>query len=297
MWNYHIATLSVSWKFGAMHHYCGAILEIDNCNLSYLRDVLKAQVIHCLTKKALTLHPGPKKKVTPRLMDDFCENKKGEKRIKEQRFQVSTFLGIPVHPHYGLLIHAPVPVGPGLEGGVRVGKSPILVGEWTVKMNNKSQMQDAETNVRETSIASTSRAIAPQPMAPAEKAKKFTSIDFKRWQQKMFFYLTTLCLQKLTSEDAPETKLVKLVCIYCDSQAAIGRAESMMYNGKSHHIRQRCNTIRELLSSGIITIDYVKSKDKLLDPLKKGLSREEVERISKGIGLRPRIGHHGGNST
>ncbi|PHT57191.1 hypothetical protein CQW23_05677 [Capsicum baccatum] len=68
----------------------------------------------------------------------------------------------------------------------------------------------------------------------------------------------------------------------------------MMYNGKSRHIRQRHNTVRELLSSGIITVDYVKSKDNMLDPLTKGLSREGVERISKRMGFRPRTSQHGG---
>ncbi|KAF3633924.1 putative glucan endo-1,3-beta-glucosidase A-like [Capsicum annuum] len=88
-------------------------------------------------------------------------------------------------------------------------------------------------------------------------------------------------------------KFVAPVCIHCDSQAAIGRAEIMMYNGKSHHIRQRHNTVRELLSSGIITVDYVKSKDNVSDSLLKGLSREGVERTSKGMGLRPRTSQHG----
>ncbi|PHU00911.1 hypothetical protein BC332_30698 [Capsicum chinense] len=92
-------------------------------------------------------------------------------------------------------------------------------------------------------------------------------------------------------------KLVAPVCIHCDSQAAIGRAESMMYNGKSRHIRRRYYTIRELLSSGIITVDYVKSKDNVSDPLTKGLFRERVERTSKGMSLRPRTSQHGGNST
>ncbi|PHT42895.1 ATP synthase subunit beta, chloroplastic [Capsicum baccatum] len=92
-------------------------------------------------------------------------------------------------------------------------------------------------------------------------------------------------------------KPVAPVCIHCDSQAAIGRAGSMMYNGKSHHIRWRHNTVRKLLSSGIIIVDYVISKDNVSDPLTKGLSREEVERTSKGIGLRPRTSQHGGNST
>ena len=50
-------------------------------------------------------------------------------------------------------------------------------------------------------------------------------------------------------------KLAPPVYIHCDSQATIGRAGSMMYNGKSHHIRRRHNIVRELLSSGIITID------------------------------------------
>ncbi|PHT81472.1 hypothetical protein T459_14487 [Capsicum annuum] len=92
-------------------------------------------------------------------------------------------------------------------------------------------------------------------------------------------------------------KPVAPVCIQCDSQATIGRTGSMMYNGKSHHIRRRHNTVRELLSSGIITIDYVKSKDNVLDLLTKGLSREGVKRTSKGMSLRPRTSQHGGNST
>ncbi|KAM3200253.1 putative protein isoform X1 [Capsicum annuum] len=71
-------------------------------------------------------------------------------------------------------------------------------------MTKESQMQDAATSVGATSIAISSRTNAPPTMAPAEKPKKFTGIDFKRRQQNMFFYLTTLCLQWFTSEDAPE---------------------------------------------------------------------------------------------
>ncbi|PHT62014.1 hypothetical protein T459_34130 [Capsicum annuum] len=84
-------------------------------------------------------------------------------------------------------------------------------------------------------------------------------------------------------EDIPYwPKPVAPVCIHCDSQAAIGRARSMLYNGKSRHIRRRHNTVRELLSGGIITVDYVKSKDNVSDPLTKGLSREGVKTTSKG---------------
>ncbi|PHT78616.1 hypothetical protein T459_16668 [Capsicum annuum] len=91
-------------------------------------------------------------------------------------------------------------------------------------------------------------------------------------------------------------KPVAPVCVHCDSQAAIDKAGSMIYNGKYRHIRRRHNTVRELLTSGIITIDYVKSKDNVSEPLTKGLSKEGVERISKEIGLRPRTSQHDRNS-
>ncbi|PHU25293.1 hypothetical protein BC332_03625 [Capsicum chinense] len=99
-------------------------------------------------------------------------------------------------------------------------------------------------------------------------------------------------------EDIPYwPKPVAPICTHCDSHAAIGMAERMMYNGKSRHIRRRHNTARELLSSEIITVDYVKSKDNVSNPLTKGLSRERVEWTSKKMGLRPRTSQHDGNST
>ena len=50
-----------------------------------------------------------------------------------------------------------------------------------------------------------------------------------------------------------------------------------MYNGKSRHIRRRHNTIKQQLSTGVISVDFVKSKDNIADPLTKGLNRELVE--------------------
>ena len=89
-------------------------------------------------------------------------------------------------------------------------------------------------------------------------------------------------------EDIPNwSKPVPAICIHCDSQSAIGRAQSHNYNGKSRHIRRRHNTVRQLLSNGIISIDYVRSKDNIADPLTKGLTREQVESSSKGMGLKP----------
>ena len=37
-----------------------------------------------------------------------------------------------------------------------------------------------------------------------EKPEKFKGFDFKRWQQKMLFYLTTLNLAKVITSEAPK---------------------------------------------------------------------------------------------
>ena len=44
----------------------------------------------------------------------------------------------------------------------------------------------------------------PTHGAHGEKPEKFTGVDFKRWQQKMLFYLTTLNLARFLNEDAPK---------------------------------------------------------------------------------------------
>ncbi|KAK6124941.1 hypothetical protein DH2020_041316 [Rehmannia glutinosa] len=88
-------------------------------------------------------------------------------------------------------------------------------------------------------------------------------------------------------EDIPcWPKPVAAIMIHCDSQSAIGRAQNSMYNGKSRHIHRRHNTVRQLISNGVITIDYVKSKENLADPLTKGFNRDQVYCLSKGMGLK-----------
>ncbi|GKD25145.1 hypothetical protein Tco_1231359 [Tanacetum coccineum] len=89
-------------------------------------------------------------------------------------------------------------------------------------------------------------------------------------------------------EDIPRwPKPVTAISIHCDSKSAMGRAKSTMYNGKSRHIHHRHNSIRQLLSTGVISIDYVESKENIADPFTKGLSRELVSKSSKGMGLKP----------
>ena len=59
-----------------------------------------------------------------------------------------------------------------------------------------------------------------------------------------------------------------------------------MYNGKSKHIHRKHNTVRQLLSNGVISIDFVVSKDNLADLFTKSLSGERINCASKGTWLK-----------
>ena len=74
---------------------------------------------------------------------------------------------------------------------------------------------------------------------------------------------------------------VPAICIHCDSQSTIGRAQSRIYNGKSRHICRRHNIVRQLLSNGIMTIEYIRSKENIVDPLTKGLTKEQESKSSR----------------
>ena len=56
--------------------------------------------------------------------------------------------------------------------------------------------------------------------------------------------------------------------------------------GKSRHKRRRHNIVRQLFSNGVISIDYIKSKDNLANPLTKGLPRDQVNYLSSGMKLK-----------
>ena len=48
--------------------------------------------------------------------------------------------------------------------------------------------------------------VVPISVSPGEKLEKFNRLNFKRWQQKMLFYLITLNLVRLLTEDALNLK-------------------------------------------------------------------------------------------
>ena len=73
----------------------------------------------------------------------------------------------------------------------------------------------------------------------------------------------------------------------CDSQAAIVKAKSKIFNGKNRHIRLRHNIVRQLLEIRVISLEFVRSELNLVDPLTKPLTKKLMEEISRGMRLMP----------
>ena len=82
------------------------------------------------------------------------------------------------------------------------------------------------------------------------------------------------------------TNSVVFVCFPCDCQAVITRVKSKVYNGKSQHIQLR---LRQLIDNDVMSLNFVRSKRNLANPLTKPLARRLVSKTSRGIELMPKL--------
>ncbi|GJT94316.1 zinc finger, CCHC-type containing protein [Tanacetum coccineum] len=80
--------------------------------------------------------------------------------------------------------------------------------------------------------------------------------------------------------------LIAPISIRCDSVATLAKAYSQMHNRKSRHLGVRHNMIRELITNGMISIEFVRSQQNLADHLTKRLARDLVIKSAKGMGLK-----------
>ncbi|GKG18089.1 hypothetical protein Tco_0372387 [Tanacetum coccineum] len=94
-------------------------------------------------------------------------------------------------------------------------------------------------------------------------------------------------LKNLLLEIPLWSKPIALIFIHrCDSAATLAKAYSQMYNGKSGHLGVRHSMIHELITNGVISLEFVRSQQNLVDHLMKGLARDLVIKSAKGMGLK-----------
>ena len=71
-------------------------------------------------------------------------------------------------------------------------------------------------------------------------------------------------------------QLTPSISMHFDFQVAISIVKNKTFNGKNRHIRLRHEVVKLLLKDEIISIDYVKSKVNLANPLTKPLGRKLI---------------------
>ncbi|GJV73657.1 zinc finger, CCHC-type containing protein [Tanacetum coccineum] len=81
-------------------------------------------------------------------------------------------------------------------------------------------------------------------------------------------------------------KPISPISIHCDSVATLAKAYSQIYNEKSRHLGVIHSMVRELITNGVIFVDFVRSHQNMTDHLTKGLARDLVHKLATGMGLK-----------
>ncbi|KAI3735576.1 hypothetical protein L6452_15082 [Arctium lappa] len=90
-------------------------------------------------------------------------------------------------------------------------------------------------------------------------------------------------LRNLVREIPLWPKPISPISIRCDSATILDKANSQVYNGKSRHLGVRYNMIRELITNGVISVEFFRSQQNLADHLTKGLARGLVHKSVIGM--------------
>jgi hypothetical protein len=83
-------------------------------------------------------------------------------------------------------------------------------------------------------------------------------------------------------------KPLSTILMNCDNQMVIVKVDSSKDNMKSsRHIKRWLKSVRKMINSGVITLDYINTEKNLADPFIKGLPHNVIDAASKEMGLRP----------
>ncbi|GJV66603.1 zinc finger, CCHC-type containing protein [Tanacetum coccineum] len=82
-----------------------------------------------------------------------------------------------------------------------------------------------------------------------------------------------------------ESKFVALAAAGKETECAatLAKAYSQMHNRKSRHLGVRHSMIRELITNGVVSIEFVRSQQNLADHLTKGLAKDLVIKSAEGM--------------
>ena len=85
-------------------------------------------------------------------------------------------------------------------------------------------------------------------------------------------------------------KPIPAILMNYDNKTVIIKVNSSKDNMKSsRHMKMRLKSFRKMRNSRVIVLDYIQTSKNLVDPFKKGLSRNVIDNSSREMGMRPTI--------
>ena len=81
-------------------------------------------------------------------------------------------------------------------------------------------------------------------------------------------------------------KPIPPISMHCDSQVSISKFTIKKINEKRRHLRVRHKSIRNLISHGVISLDFVRSENNIAYSLTKGLTCQQVPKLSREMRLK-----------
>nr|GEY87517.1 retrovirus-related Pol polyprotein from transposon TNT 1-94 [Tanacetum cinerariifolium] len=91
--------------------------------------------------------------------------------------------------------------------------------------------------------------------------------------------------QSIVALSSIEAEYIGVSVIKCDNTSAIQLSINLAFHGRCKHIGVRFHFLRDLVSKGIVSLEYVETKEQVADILTKPLHRDDFERLRKKLGV------------
>jgi hypothetical protein len=91
-------------------------------------------------------------------------------------------------------------------------------------------------------------------------------------------------LRRLLSE-LHDTLEPQATIIYSDNQGAIALAKNPVFHGRSKHIDTQVHFTREMVTQGIVDLQWISTKDQIADGLTKALPKGEFVKFRDALGV------------
>ena len=103
-----------------------------------------------------------------------------------------------------------------------------------------------------------------------------------------YIVVASCCTQVIWMKQTLEELLVKyehLIVINCDNKSAINISKNLVMHSKTKNIPIKYHFLRDQVSQKVVKLEYVDTKEQVVDIFTKPLPKEAFEHIKRKLGL------------